>query len=490
MGSHVGAKPTEYTSCRSPRNHRRFALLGGVDAYLVAASLGLRSREGYFDFRAAFTFEHNSTAWTQAIEKDFNGFTRRGGKIADLGHQNHSKHFGHYYNCPSADSSQFLRSARCWVPDAGRGSERRTAKLTHGDHPTLVRCRITPGLLERRSGDRVVVGIRLALWIWRPTLADCQSTCAPRGGRPPACQCARLQNEDPRMTGASSEASVFLEMCASRAAPRRQLTVCSQPLYGYGALAGVYAHFLRDWLQHHIRLGVDHFFIYDADGTFAAALEPYVRRGAVSYQPFFGMRYGRIMRGMTGSGGAPLCAEHHAYTHCLVHNAFRSDWVMLLHAPDEYISLGQFPHSPSRLAAVLSKNVYPWRAVTQTAWVYHVPLARQCPGCTCSGTVVGCSARRSIHAFDLTRSSPLLNPEICLRAKAHRCGESLPKKGEPVYQLAVEPDELRVYHYVEFLPRDAGRCERIMGTPCDVLDTSLGRHAPYLVAPPNATEAA
>eukprot|EP00747_Dinoflagellata_sp_TGD_P172158 gnl/TRDRNA2_/TRDRNA2_207955_c0_seq1.p1 gnl/TRDRNA2_/TRDRNA2_207955_c0~~gnl/TRDRNA2_/TRDRNA2_207955_c0_seq1.p1 ORF type:complete len:302 (-),score=15.55 gnl/TRDRNA2_/TRDRNA2_207955_c0_seq1:37-828(-) len=246
-------------------------------------------------------------------------------------------------------------------------------------------------------------------------------------------------------------------------------------------------------------------------------------------------------------GGAVLCAEQLAYTHCLIENMLASDWVMMLHAPDEYVVLPQtsndieFPGNVQGMIEILAP-LRPSRFRLAELYVLHLPHSRQGNCLARRGSTIRCSLLSSPY-YDLNRGSPLLNPDYCLASNAHQCistrvpEDSLrwrwaalvdyfftrqgnvrrPIHFEPsgttsqpstypapilfkirdnwpdckgyvqvlgvlgglhhcllttVASATVMPGLLRVNHYVEMLPEDAGRCERIAGSPCSVLDES------------------
>merc|ERR1711862_518069 len=98
------------------------------------------------------------------------------------------------------------------------------------------------------------------------------------------------------------------------------------------------------------------------------------------------------------------------------------------------------------------------------------------------GSVVRCSLNRAIPAggVDFKRSSPFLNPAHCLGSEnGHWCHLSLIPRAKKKVHL--HPDRIWVSHFVELLSDDAGRCERILHTPCYYRDLTLARQiAPLL----------
>lgn len=64
---------------------------------------------------------------------------------------------------------------------------------------------------------------------------------------------------------------------------KRKITVCSQVLYGLNFPEA--ERIVREWILYHQLVGVDHFVIYDRDGSLKQVLSPYIRSGYVTYYP-------------------------------------------------------------------------------------------------------------------------------------------------------------------------------------------------------------
>eukprot|EP00913_Durusdinium_trenchii_P013697 g12860.t1 len=90
-------------------------------------------------------------------------------------------------------------------------------------------------------------------------------------------------------------------------------------------------------------IGVDHFVIYDRDGSLEedGVLEPYIKTGYVSYFPrfsFFALsEHHDAVHALPGlpSAAAP---DAQAASHCLFMQRGLTEWVSFLHSPDEYLS--------------------------------------------------------------------------------------------------------------------------------------------------------
>ena len=79
--------------------------------------------------------------------------------------------------------------------------------------------------------------------------------------------------------------------------------------------------YFKEWLDWHIAMGVDKFYVYDNGSTDETRhiLEPYIERGVVEYIPFPGYR-----------------RQLAAYDHCLRHFRFESRWLAFIDM-DEFI---------------------------------------------------------------------------------------------------------------------------------------------------------
>lgn len=124
----------------------------------------------------------------------------------------------------------------------------------------------------------------------------------------------------------------------------RSITVCSEVLYG---LRGVYrARMVQQWLEYHRMIGVDHFVLYDTDGSLGAdgVLDPYLLSGFVTYFPHFPAwalsAHHALVHSTRGlpSHAAP---DAQAAAHCIFSQRGLSEWVAFLHSPDEYLSSGR-----------------------------------------------------------------------------------------------------------------------------------------------------
>lgn len=140
---------------------------------------------------------------------------------------------------------------------------------------------------------------------------------------------------------------------ASRAAasvvaiPRRwRLVLCGQPMYGIRGREDE----LRQWLEYHRReVGVEHFFLYDNDGSLADGLAPYIAEGLVSYIKGWPGVFSPAMEAVHNEGVAefregrpkeryPSALSTQAETHCLFQARYAADYALFLHSLDAYLA--------------------------------------------------------------------------------------------------------------------------------------------------------
>eukprot|EP01012_Entosiphon_sulcatum_P004501 TRINITY_DN11793_c0_g1_i1.p1 TRINITY_DN11793_c0_g1~~TRINITY_DN11793_c0_g1_i1.p1 ORF type:complete len:472 (-),score=48.21 TRINITY_DN11793_c0_g1_i1:13-1398(-) len=136
--------------------------------------------------------------------------------------------------------------------------------------------------------------------------------------------------------------AVSVRLCRRR--ERFQLvTVCPQPLFNYTRIETLWPNIFNEWLAYHRLKGISHFDIYDLYGDFEAPTRPWIKSsGFARYFPRW-MQFGPL---------APFrknryCTEPSAQDHCLFNNMFRSKWIFVLHAPDNFFHFAPAPqHDP------------------------------------------------------------------------------------------------------------------------------------------------
>jgi hypothetical protein len=104
------------------------------------------------------------------------------------------------------------------------------------------------------------------------------------------------------------------------------------------AIAAIFRNenaYLEEWLEYHLMVGFDHFYLYDNDGSMETreVLAPYFRAGVVSHHPFTwidGTRHDRP----TYFGGRDK--NHVAFGHAARHYRHQVDWMMKIDV-DEFL---------------------------------------------------------------------------------------------------------------------------------------------------------
>eukprot|EP00928_Gymnodinium_smaydae_P000040 TRINITY_DN1001_c0_g1_i1.p1 TRINITY_DN1001_c0_g1~~TRINITY_DN1001_c0_g1_i1.p1 ORF type:complete len:886 (+),score=185.37 TRINITY_DN1001_c0_g1_i1:99-2660(+) len=127
-----------------------------------------------------------------------------------------------------------------------------------------------------------------------------------------------------------------LELPAKPRAPR--IAACTQPLHGFNRLGARGQELLDEFLEYHLMLGVEHFTIFDSDGSFEEPLRERVRQGVVEYVPRWPERFagtGSVEANV--SGERPILLEVEAENFCVWRYRGRADWVAVLHSPDEFL---------------------------------------------------------------------------------------------------------------------------------------------------------
>jgi len=209
-----------------------------------------------------------------------------------------------------------------------------TGVVSHSGTLVLLRCSFDvapppgPFRLDLRASHAALAG---AGWVaegihvcpWRPSVWPEPKDASANPADPPLLS--------PQLLALRPKGLVF----------ERGVTVCSEVLY---SLSGTYrATLVQQWLEYHRLIGVDHFVIYDRDGELqkSGVLDPYLLSGFVTYFPYFSHwalspQHGFVhARSGTPSHAAP---DAQAAAHCLFSQRGLSEWVALIHSPDEYLS--------------------------------------------------------------------------------------------------------------------------------------------------------
>eukprot|EP00928_Gymnodinium_smaydae_P019636 TRINITY_DN17542_c0_g1_i1.p1 TRINITY_DN17542_c0_g1~~TRINITY_DN17542_c0_g1_i1.p1 ORF type:complete len:769 (-),score=100.16 TRINITY_DN17542_c0_g1_i1:109-2145(-) len=283
--------------------------------------------------------------------------------------------------------------------------------------------------------------------------------------------------------------------CPVPVVSRRYISACSTTLHSAQRVHEKTPHALEDWINYHLLLGIEHFTIFDNDGSFEPYVQDFVERGIVSYKPFWpwsmSRKLGVLASNVTSGDLRPMIAEPHALDSCVWANRHVSDWVVVVHSFEEYL------HSPS-FSEIADKSWHDDRHFNADG-----PLRRLVQKWT--------SAQHDVAAFQLFQQ-PMGGPRVLgarsvlstwLRAnggshgdrdqdrradESHRWENPFAWLVDPlnVLQTAVHyaqpradgqaivtvpSNVLRVHHYVD-LGSGRNRCEELRGG-CDVFDDGL-----------------
>ncbi|CAE8722999.1 unnamed protein product, partial [Polarella glacialis] len=133
-----------------------------------------------------------------------------------------------------------------------------------------------------------------------------------------------------------------LRLCAVPLPPRRFLSACSATLHSADYVHKLFPHAVEDWLNYHFLLGIEHFTIYDTDGSYEPYLAPFIQQGRVTYHPRFPAKVAPKLGDLTAGlklrkENRPMLMEPHALEHCVWENRQVSDWVVVIHSWEEYL---------------------------------------------------------------------------------------------------------------------------------------------------------
>lgn len=257
-----------------------------------------------------------------------------------------------------------------------------------------------------------------------------------------------------------------LRLCpAPQHLPRRyRLAACTQPLHSFAKLEKLAPSLLRDFLDYHSLLGIEHFTIFDADGTLAGPLERYKETAAVEfdYLDHWPKRFGAA-HAEEGEQWRPLLFEVEAENHCLWRYRGQADWAVVLHSPDEFLHVPKSP-GPNSLRHFLD-------ALEPRSSIAHVELRQILfggdvqPATTLPGRFR--YREEGTEATAAVAHTVIVNVDNVAQAGVHpaRPRPSLPSE-TPLRIVQADPmTDVRVNHYVNALGQE--RCGRKL---CKVLD--------------------
>lgn len=261
------------------------------------------------------------------------------------------------------------------------------------------------------------------------------------GGRTPGV----LQQRDPaRQTSRAISAYLDLRGCVRHPAsvlPRlpgkllrllRRLTVwkrtpatCPRYLCVAACLKNE-APYLEEWLEYHLLMGVEHFYLYDNDSSDdpASVLEPYIRQGLVTCTAW------------PGKG-----QQHAIYRHALGRLAGETRWLAFLDI-DEFAQPLRHPDLPSLL------HTYEDAVQLVAQWVHFGSSGRET---RTPGLVVERFTRREPGSTYVGKS--FFRPAAAIDTQIHFCfvfGKSVDEDGQPLEGFTPTKNtstSIRINHY-------------------------------------------
>lgn len=114
--------------------------------------------------------------------------------------------------------------------------------------------------------------------------------------------------------------------------------------------------YLKEWLDYHLLVGVDHFYLYDQDGGDEAMeiLRPYVEKGVVTRHPwthYDGTKYDRPTKFYQRN------KNHMAFAHCASTYRKEFQWVMKIDVDEFLYPMGDKESLLNWLKTVDSRNI-------------------------------------------------------------------------------------------------------------------------------------
>ncbi|CAE8594673.1 unnamed protein product, partial [Polarella glacialis] len=235
---------------------------------------------------------------------------RAGGKYADS-------------HCHHDSLTLMLERLTCVWPS---GAEREAVQGPVSHWGTIVQCAVPAG-----ADEDALAELYDGFSEEDSTAHDsCSQEAAGTGGGGGRSVAVRLQS------GKAGTQSPLLQLCARRPEPRRRLVSCSQPLFNAAGMEAREPFLLQDWVNFHVALGIDHFHIYDLDGSFSKMVRPLQASGRVTYTPHFASKFSAELH-QASTELNPYCLTPQAQDHCLFTWRGRADWVVFLTSPDVFL---------------------------------------------------------------------------------------------------------------------------------------------------------
>ena len=145
--------------------------------------------------------------------------------------------------------------------------------------------------------------------------------------------------------------SISLEICPFERPKERHILGCLKPSMGVGQ----FSQLLDDWLRYHRLMGVDHFMLYDVDGSIepllsTGVLASLLQQGRLTYVPHFSRNMGARMEALTvelwHKGLANQCIQPRSVNHCLaLSRSAGFEWFVYLRGMDKFLHSDVDPSS-------------------------------------------------------------------------------------------------------------------------------------------------
>lgn len=173
-----------------------------------------------------------------------------------------------------------------------------------------------------------------------------------------------------------------------------------------GAIFKEESRFLVEWLEYHLLIGVEHFFMVGNDCADAAlasrsVLAPYVRSGAVEYFSEYEC--------------APRGFQNEAYTFLLRRSAGRTEWLMIVDI-DEFIVI------PDN-SLILTEALRPYEAYDAVALLWRLFGTSGHVHSPAGAVLKNYQHRATVNARDSRARSfkSIVRPAACLQMATHMC---------------------------------------------------------------------
>lgn len=285
-----------------------------------------------------------------------------------------------------------------------------------------------------------------------------------------------------------------LRICVQPRPRRLLISACSAPLHNAKRMHSLAPFLIEDWLNYHLLIGVQHFTLYDSDGSYAPYLQPYVDKGLVSYYGSWPSvllpKVGLLAEGVAPAERRPMLTEPQALDTCVWANRHVSDWVLVLHSFEEYLHSPKFAASwdardaaaASPLAALLEQwagEVPGGRSRVAVFELFQEPMGG--PKVRRAKSVLSTWTRKrgdlllgktgqNLKIAAETHSRPfawIVDPLNVMHTAVHLAQPRA--HGQAI--LALPPESLRVNHYID-LGSNKSRCLHELGG-CEELDEGM-----------------